>query len=103
MSYTTKHLDLKPRTKLRETMNVYIALDNLRGAMAKTYFVKKDEDDDLLITGRRNLLNRFTKLLRLQEVIGPEDEVLGVNLMSNEFEVFRREDNYIIWLTFKLL
>ena len=69
---------LRLETRVGAEMNALFALDNLRHAMAQTYFVKDENDEDMLYNNRRRLVDRIGDAMVTKGDIGEDDQVLEI-------------------------
>ena len=75
---------LRLETRVGAEMNVLFALDNLRHAMAQTYYIKNEDDEDMLYNSRRRLVDRIGELMITKGDIGDDDQVLEIMISRGE-------------------
>ena len=75
---------LRLETRVGAEMNVLFALDNLRHAMAQTYYIKNENDEDMLYNSRRRLVDRIGELMITKGDIGDDDQVLEIMISRGE-------------------
>ena len=75
---------LRLETRVGAEMNVLFALDNLRHAMAQTYYIKDENDEDMLYNNRRRLVDRIGELMITKGDIGDDDQVLEIMISRGE-------------------
>ena len=75
---------LRLETRVGAEMNALFALDNLRHAMAQTYYIKNENDEDMLYNSRRRLVDRIGELMITKGDIGDDDQVLEIMISRGE-------------------
>ena len=75
---------LRLETRVGAEMNALFALDNLRHAMAQTYYIKDENDEDMLYNNRRRLVDRIGELMITKGDIGDDDQVLEIMISRGE-------------------
>ena len=103
-------LRLRLDTRIGAEINVLFALDNMRKAMNKTYYVRDDQDDAMLYTQKRRLIGRIEVLLKQRGDIEEKDTVDRIELNTSTdnskvgyFEVWNSQWNQLIQLEFILM
>ena len=75
---------LRLETRVGAEMNALFALDNLRHAMAQTYYIKDENDEDMLYNNRRRLVDRIGDAMITKGDIGEYDQVLEIMISRGE-------------------
>ena len=75
---------LRLETRVGAEMNALFALDNLRHAMAQTYYIKDENDEDMLYNNRRRLVDRIGELMITKGDIGDDDQVLEIMISRGD-------------------
>ena len=103
-------LRLRLDTRIGAELNVLFALDDMRKAMNKTYYVRDDQDDDMLYTQKRRLIGRIEVLLKQRGDIEEKDTVDRIELNTSTdnskvgyFEVWNSQWKELIQLEFILM
>ena len=103
-------LRLRLDTRIGAEINVLFALDDMRKAMNKTYYVRDYEDDDMLYTQKRRLIGRIEVLLKQRGDIEEKDTVDRIELNTSTdnskvgyFEVRNSQWKELIQLEFILM
>ena len=75
---------LRLETRVGAEMNALFALDNLRHAMAQTYYIKDENDEDMLYNNRRRLVDRIGDAMITKGDIGDDDQLLEIMISRGE-------------------
>ena len=90
---------LRLETRVGAEMNALRVLDNLRHAMAQTYFIKDETDEDMLYNNHCRLVNRIGELMITKGDIGEYDQLLNVNIFRGDdvgvLIIHNKESNWI--------
>ena len=90
---------LRLDTRVGAEMNALRVLDNLRHAMAQTYFIKDENDEDMLYNNHCRLVNRIGELMITRGDIGEYDQLLNVNIFRGDdvgvLIIHNKESNWI--------
>ena len=97
---------LRLETRVGAEMNALFALDNLRHAMAQTYYIKDENDEDMLYNNRRRLVDRIGDAMITKGDIDDDDQLLeiiisrgdnvGNLIIHNKKSNWIREEEFIL-------